>query len=124
MEAMKTNLFMLRNSLSKSRKSNPWTEEKLLRVLKGLKGRKCTDQIGMIYDLFKPGVIGTDLFHSLLMFCNETKDRVEVIDALKKADINSIYKEKGSRLDLRNERGIFSEIKVSYNYEMKKIMSP
>ena len=112
LQNLKTFLFNTRMDLSKNRKSSPWTEVELLKVLKSLKSRKCIDPIGMNYELFKPGVIGTYLFKSLLMFCNETKERGEVIDILMKADITSIYKKKGSRLSLDNERGIFSVVKL------------
>ena len=112
MERLKTSLFDLRLELAKNRKSEEWSENQLIKVLKSLKGRKCPDPLGLIYDLFKPGVIGKDLFSSLLMFCNQTKEKLEIIDQIKKAQISSIYKKKGSRLSIESERGIFSVVKI------------
>ena len=105
-------LLNLRINVAKLRKSDPWSADQLFKVLKSLKNNKCADPLSMTYELFKPGIIGGNLFNSLLMFCNETKEKVKVIEALKLSDITSIYKNKGSRLSLDSERGIFSVVKV------------
>ena len=105
MEYSKTFLFDLRYHVS-------WTENQLFNVLKNLKSKKCADPLGMIYDLFKPGIIGQDLFESLLLFCKETKDKIEVIDPIRHSDITSIYKHKGNRFSLTSDRGIFSVVKI------------
>ena len=112
LEKFKKVLFKMRIDLSKANKSGPWTKDQLHKVLLSLKGRKCADPIGMTYDLFKPGVIGIDLFRSLLLFCNKTKQTLQIVKALQFADITSIYKCKGSRLSLENERGIFYVVKI------------
>ena len=66
----------------------------------------------MNHELFKPGIIGQDLFNTLLLFCNQTKEKLFKTPSLKMSDITSIYKNKNSRLDLKNDRGIFSVVKL------------
>ena len=105
-------LLKVKLKLAKNRRSAPWTEQQLTKVLKSLKSNKCVDPLSMTYELFKPGIIGASLFNSFLSFCNETKETGQVIDSLRKADITSIYKLKGSRLSLDSERGIFSVVKI------------
>ena len=92
MEVMKTSLFNLRIQIVKGRKSPKWDEKHLLKVLKTLKNGKCSDPLGMTYELFKPGIIGKSFFCSLLSFCNQAKDELIIIDPLKLADITSIWK--------------------------------
>ena len=106
------NIEFLQNVMSKSRKSDAWTAEQLWKILTKLKPNKSMDPLSMTYELFKPGNIGENLFNSLLMFRNETKETGEVIDALRLSNITSIYKMKGSRLLLDLERGIFSVVKI------------
>ena len=74
---LNTVLFHIRVGLSKSIKSAPWTAEKLLKVLTSLKRNKSSDPLEMSYELFMPGVIGSNLFNSMLVFLNETKEKCE-----------------------------------------------
>ena len=66
----------------------------------------------MVYELFKPGVIGKDLFNSLLMLCNEVKIQQKIPRFLKYTDITSFYKSKGDRRSLENDRGVYGVMKV------------
>ena len=66
----------------------------------------------MVYELFKPGVIGKDLFNSLLMLCNEVKIQQKIPRFLKYTDITSFYKSKGDRRSLENDRGVFGVMKI------------
>ena len=66
----------------------------------------------MVYELFKPGVVGKDLFNSLLMLCNEVKIQQKIPRFLKYTDITSFYKSKGDRRSLENDRGVFGVMKV------------
>ena len=109
---LNTVLFNIRVGLSKSKKSGPWLAEQLLKVLTSLKRNKCSDPLDMSYELFMSGVIGSNLFNSLLIFLNETKEKCEIIDSLQLADITSKFKKKSSRLSLDNQRGIFSVVKI------------
>ena len=70
LEFLKGLLFQLRLFLSKKNQSNPWTKDEFLEVLKSLKGGKYADAFGFSYELFKPNIIGTDLFESLLEIAN------------------------------------------------------
>ena len=112
MEGIKTYLFSIRMEVAKQKKSSPWNEEQLFKVLKDLKNGKCSDPLGMNYELFRPENIGHNLFNSLLLFCNQVKEDLTIIRPLKLANITSIFKRKGSRLDMSNDRGIFSVVKI------------
>ena len=68
--------------------------------------------VGMTYELFKPGMIGCDLFTSLLMFCNKVKTELLIPDFLTITSIRSIYKNKGPKNDLDSDRGIFCVPKI------------
>ena len=67
---MKYNLFIMRSEVAKLRKSDNWSEVELMKVLKGLKCNKATDPVGLVYELFKPGVAASDLLQSVLVVCN------------------------------------------------------
>ena len=80
--------------------------EELDKVLKSLKNGKSKDPDQYICEMFKEGVIGTDLKLSLLMMMNKMKDEVTVPECLRRANITILHKKK-SKLDLNNLRGIF-----------------
>ena len=114
MKAEYKNIFKLKNYLwrlryeeLKSIKSSPWTLANLNRAIKGLKINQSGDPSGIISELFKPGVLGQDLAQGLLMLCNGMKAELYIPAFVKLANITTIYKNKGSRLDLSNGRGIF-----------------
>ena len=107
LKKFKETLFDLRINLCKLRKSEPWTESNLNVVLKSLKKNKARDPHGLINDLFKPEVIGSDLSESLLSLMNGIKENCYLPEFIQWANITSIYKGKGGKLDLNNERGIF-----------------
>ena len=109
---LKMQLFNMRLEVAKNVKSEQWTKENLLNVVKSLKKSKSADPHGLIYELFKPGIIGTDLFTSLLMLCNSVKEQLIIPNFVTYTDITSIYKQKGEKSDLENDRGIFSVSKV------------
>ena len=88
-------------------KSKLWTIEDLEKVLNKLKSNKTRDPHGLINELFKPGVIGEDLKVALLYLFKDIKTNLYLPKMLQYANITTIYKKKGSRLDLNNDRGIF-----------------
>ena len=104
---LKEKLFYLRLEICKRTKSNPWKMEDLDKVLKSLKTTKARDPLGLVNDLFKPEVIGQDLKESLLALFNQMKDKGIIPEFVQWANITSLYKGKGERLDLDNDRGIF-----------------
>ena len=107
LKKLKENLFDLRIKLAKLRVSKPWCANDLDLVLQKLKKNKSRDPHGLVNELFKPGVIGSDLKCSMLSLLNEIKRTFHLPEFVQWADITSIYKGKGQKLDLENERGIF-----------------
>ena len=61
----------------------------------------------MLNELFKEGVIGSDLKIALLHLFNGIKSSQIIPEFMKLSNITSLYKNKGSRSDLENDRGIF-----------------
>ena len=61
----------------------------------------------MINEIFKEGLIGQDLENALLLLCNGIKDTFHIPEFMIKQNICTIFKNKGSRLDMKNDRGIF-----------------
>ena len=103
-------LFELRCEAAKMNVSDDWTEEDLEKVFKSLRNNKARDAHGHIYELFKYG--GKDLKKSLLHFCNEVKSRQVYPEVLHPSNITSLYKNKGEKADLNNDRGIFNVVKI------------
>ena len=108
---MKNLLFNMRLSLSKTRKSEPWGKQDLFKVLKTMKSGKSCDAIGYSNELFKPGVIGCDLVKSLLNIINRAKHESQIPRPFRLTKITSIYKSKGEKCDLQNDRGVHSVTK-------------
>ena len=105
-------LFDLRQKLAQSRETPDWTKSQLLKVLISLKNNKARDPHGMIGELFKPSLAGNDLIDSLLIFLNGIKKFKKSFKFLEFANITSIWKKKGERSDLNNERGIFNLVVI------------
>ena len=102
---LKETLWSLRLDLSKLRKSNPWSNDHLNKVLGQLKPNKARDPHSWINELFKEGVIGTDRKSSLLIMVNKIKDSVTFPEFMEWANITSIYKGKGEKTDLKTTGG-------------------
>ena len=107
-------VFFLKDELWKSRleelrkvKTLPWNNFQLRKTLKSLKKNKTADPNGMIHEIFKEECLGKDLETSLLNLFNGIKETFFFPDFLLKQNICTIYKNKGSRLDMNNDRGIF-----------------
>ena len=108
LKEQKEYLFNLRFNLSKMRKTSDWTRPELTKVLKKLKVKKAADPMGLVNELFKPGVAGSDLVKSVLGLCNMIKRELKIPKFMELTNITSIFKNKGSKLDLDNDRGISS----------------
>ena len=104
---LKETLFYLRLQVAKETSSKPWSMKHLEKVLSSLKTTKARDPKGLVNDLFKPGVIGQNLKKSLLTLLNKIKVECIIPEFMEWANITSLYKGKGDRLDLTNDRGIF-----------------
>ena len=105
-------LFNLRLEVTRNIKSDNWSEDDLIKVIKSLKKNKSSDSQGLIYELFRPEIIGSDLFSSLLLFCNSVKSQLIIPEFITFTDITSIYKMKGKKSELDNDRGIFGVSKL------------
>ena len=81
-------------------------------MLKGLKCNKATGPVGLVYELFKPGVAGSDLLQSVLVLCNKIKASCQIPEFLELTNISSLYKQRGSKSDLNNDRGVFNVVIV------------
>ena len=100
-------LFNLRKKVCKTRKSEPWNMKNLDDAIKSLKKDKARDPNGWINELFKEGVAGNNLKVSMLRLFNKIKNENHLPDFMRKANITTIYKGKGEKSNLENERGIF-----------------
>ena len=96
-----------RLQIAASNKSKPWNHKQLLKVLSSLKSGKSRDPPGLINEIFKPGVCGNDLQIYLLMMMNKIRDTLFIPKYLEYATIVSIYKGRGDKMCLENDRGIF-----------------
>ena len=94
--------------ITKGEKSSRWTENDIIEVLSSLKNGKCRDPLGMVNEVFKPPLAGTDLVKSLCEMMNIIKDKCHLPEFLRYKNITAIYKNNGSKTDLNNDRGIFT----------------
>ena len=107
LKQLKEELFDIRLSLANSNKSLPWSLDDLEKVLKTLKPGKSRDPNGWVRDLFFSEVAGRNLKLSILKLFNKIKEENFIPEFIRRADITTIYKGKGEKSDLENERGIF-----------------
>ena len=78
------------------------------RGLQNFKGKvTSSDPLGMINELFKPGIIGNEMKKASLKLMNSIKSHMFVPSNMQLANITTIFKNKGSRLDMSSDRGIF-----------------
>ena len=104
---LKSELWECRLNELKSVKSEAWTQDDLEKVLKSLKNNKTRDPVGMINEIFKPGCAGDDLKLALLYLFNGIKRNCYIPEYMTLANITTLYKLKGSKMDMNSERGIF-----------------
>ena len=76
-------------------------------ALRKLKDGKCRDPDGLIREILKEEVIGTDLKLSMLKMYNKMKSTGTIPSFMKFINISSFYKDRGEVTDLESERGIF-----------------
>ena len=75
-------------------------------ALSDLKNNKSRDHEGLINEVFKKEVIGDNLKKSLLLMFNQLKTEKIIPLFMNYANVTTVHK-KGSRLLLKNERGLF-----------------
>ena len=107
LKEMKEELSAERIKLSKLSRTPPWSLGDLRKVLKSLKKNKSRDPHGLINELFQPGVIGEKLESSILTLLNRVKQEISFPDFMEFANIVAIYKGRGEKSSLLNDRGIF-----------------
>ena len=88
-------------------KSENWSLKDLRNTLKSLKTNKTRDPSGFINELFKLPVIGSDLESAILQLVNGIKTDFFIPKNVQLSSITTIYKKKGSKHNLENDRGIF-----------------
>ena len=81
--------------------------DELEAVLKNLKEGKSRDPNGWVRDIFSNEVAGKPLKISMLKLLNKIKFENHIPDFIRLADVVTIYKGKGGKCDLENDRGIF-----------------
>lgn len=74
---------------------------------RALKNNKTIDPNGMVHEIFKRGCIESELQKGLLLMFNGIKHNQYIPDYMTLENITTIFKNKGSRMDLKNDRGIF-----------------
>ena len=104
---LKSSLWELRLEDIRKKKSEPWKMTDILKATKSLKKNQSRDPNGYINEIFHKEVMGSDLKKALLFLMNGIKFNLDFPREIQLANITSIYKNKGSRLNLENDRGIF-----------------
>ena len=65
------------------------------------------DSLSMINEIFMEDIAGNDLKVSMLILFNRIKSESHLPGFIRKADVATIYKGKGEKCNLNNDRGIF-----------------
>ena len=91
--------------ISGEEETEPWTENDVKTVLKSLKTGKSRDPLGLTNEIFKNG--GEDLVKSITILTNKVRDTCIIPEIFKLMNVSAIYKGKGSKQDLDNDRGVF-----------------
>ena len=103
----KEKLSEKRLKLAKSKQTEPWSLSQLDKVLKNLKRSKSRDPHNFANEIFHPNVAGYDLRLAILKLVNRIKTEQTFPSALEICNISAIYKNKSSRNNFNNYRGIF-----------------
>ena len=103
----------MKMKLAQRRQSPDWTMADLDLALSNLKTNKCRDPDGYVNEIFKHGVIGEDMKQSLLIMMTQIKRQKLIPQVMNYANVTTVPK-KGSRLLLKNERGIFRIAIIRY----------
>ena len=99
-------LTTLKLDTAERKGTKPFSMKDLNEILKGLKSNKARDPEGLERIIFKSTVIGSNLKNSILQLFNNIKKEKGIPMFMRKATVTTIPK-KGSKLLLKNERGIF-----------------
>ena len=107
-KVLKELLWNKRLKLARNRKTNSWEAYELKKVLIGLKNNRCCDPQGLINEVFKPTVAGSDFQKALLPIFNKIKECHEIPFMMINVNIAMIPKPgKCNSRGMKNQRGIF-----------------
>ena len=112
LQKAKENLFELRKNEVKNKILPPWTMKQLQKVLRSLKKGKARDPLNLVNEIFRPEVAGSDLQLALLKVVNMVRAQQQYPTKLKYADITSVYKGKGKKSEMDNQRGLFNLVTI------------
>ena len=101
-------LIKKRLAVTENDKSPEWSREEVIEIMKKLKTNKARDPLGWVNELFRVENAGEDLIQSITFLMNRVKDTQIIPEVFSLKDVSPIYKNKGSRLDLKNDRGVFN----------------
>ena len=110
LKGLKDDLWERRFKMMKANKTADWSLDEVRKVLHSLKTNKARDPLGYANEIFQPGVCGDDLVEAVTLLVNGVKREMCTPDIMKLNNISTIYKNKGSRFDLVNDRGIFNMV--------------
>ena len=99
--------MVLTDGRAKRKEDPPWQKSDLNHAIKSLKNNKTLDPNGMINEIFKSGCAGSNLQDALELLFNRIKKCFHIPLYMLLENITTIYKNKGSRFDMKNDRGIF-----------------
>lgn len=100
---------------AKDQKALVIKEEDVKKVVKGLKKRKAGDTQGWQNEMITEG--GEEMLKSLTLMFNRILQDEEIPEQWEQMKIKSIYKNKGTRKDLKNRRGLFITNNISKVFE-------
>ena len=112
LQILKEYLFKSRISYSAENIASDWSDSDIKKVCSKLKPGKARDRDDLIFELFNPKLCGDDMTRSLQKMFNGIKNTLKIPHFMKKVAITSLYKNKGSKSDFANQRGIFNVSKV------------
>ena len=95
---LKNELWVRRFEQCRKKTTNPWTIDNIDKAIKSLKNNQSRDPLGMINELFKSGIMGTELKSSTLCLMNNVKAQLFVPRNMQLSNFTTIFKNKGSRL--------------------------
>ena len=104
---MKEELWNLRYEKLKTVKTKDLDAKEIKRAIDSLKNNKTRDPNGMINETLKDCDEESDLVKSITILMNKIKDNKSLLLLMTLENITSVFKSKGSRLNLENDRGIF-----------------
>ena len=106
-QVLKEKLCEARLKVAANTKTEPWSQEDVIIVMRHLKNKKSRDPYGYANEIFKQEVAGQDMIKAVTMLMNKIKDQQKIPDKMKLCNITSIYKNKGHRKRFGSYRGVF-----------------